>query len=658
MPCLYSLKTMYRRLPFIILLSILAVFALRASVVAPSILVQNYSVDDYKASCQNWDLAVSYHGILYVANNSGLVTFDGNTWNTYPLPDKTHIYKVSFQNDSIYTQGKSSLGYWLYDELGNLEYHPIDTLPSHVGFDNPETNYTIPKEIEEKHPTSFASAGGLNFTGTSTSGIYITNDEGEIFQHLNINNQLQDNIVRSICVQDNNLIWVALDNGISQIDINPPIAMLGKRSQIGKLEDAVKEDNRLYIRTNLGYFSRSLMFGDKFTPISGEIGRSYIHPDTADNHLSVSTLFKNKDVLGVFANAESIYPVPDNLYWLTIQNEAGLFHRENGTGTLKCRILFDNYDLNLVTNGKRIIPLNDSLDLVSAMQGTLLINTRQLIEGSLGGLTMPRFMRIEYQDQEGTHYLYPDTQRINMPHNFQELSLYIGTTVFTPNHQISYKLEGVSADWSSWQKDGKITFVGTNTHRLAIKSLPYEGNEELSMIIPSKVLGEISRNLTGEVPQQVLISLLNNQIMVVIDNIVIVSRLIEGQFPDYRRVIPPKFALTSKVNIKELAGAVERVALFSTDGDYSIIKMSVAADEITITSSSPDVGTGLEVVSCKTVGDPLNVAFNAKYILDIMKNLEAEEAVLSMNTSLSPVCVTCADEPDYTYIVTPVRVVF
>ena len=185
-------------------------------------------------------------------------------------------------------------------------------------------------------------------------------------------------------------------------------------------------------------------------------------------------------------------------------------------------------------------------------------------------------------------------------------------------------------------KEGKITFVGTNTHRLAIKSLPYEGNEELSMIIPSKVLGEISRNLTGEVPQQVLISLLNNQIMVVIDNVVIVSRLIEGQFPDYRRVIPPKFALTSKVNIKELAGAVE----------------------ITITSSSPDVGTGLEVVSCQTIGDPLNVAFNAKYILDILKNLEAEEAVLSMNTSLSPVCVTCADEPDYTYIVTPVRVVF
>ena len=84
-------------------------------------------------------------------------------------------------------------------------------------------------------------------------------------------------------------------------------------------------------------------------------------------------------------------------------------------------------------------------------------------------------------------------------------------------------------------QDGKITFVGTNTHRLAIKSMAQEANEPMSMIIPAKVLSEISRNLTSEVPQQVQISLLNNQIMIVIDNVVIVSRLIEGKFPDYRQ---------------------------------------------------------------------------------------------------------------------------
>ena len=206
--------------------------------------------------------------------------------------------------------------------------------------------------------------------------------------------------------------------------------------------------------------------------------------------------------------------------------------------------------------------------------------------------------------------------------------------------------------------DEKITFVGTNTHRLAIKSLPYGGSEPMSIIIPSKVLEEINRNLVSEVPQEVKISLLKNQIMVVIDNVILVSRLIEGKFPDYKRVIPPKFAITAKVNAKALAGAVERVSLFSNEGDYSIIKVTVENGQMTIISSSPDVGTGREVIDCVTEGDKLNVAFNSKYVLDILKNLESEEAILSMNTSLSPVCITSEGEPDYTYIVTPIRVVF
>lgn len=206
--------------------------------------------------------------------------------------------------------------------------------------------------------------------------------------------------------------------------------------------------------------------------------------------------------------------------------------------------------------------------------------------------------------------------------------------------------------------EGKITFVGTNTHRLAIKSMTYEAAEEMSMIIPARVLTEIARNLTGDLPQDIKISLLNNQIMVVIDNVVIVSRLIEGKFPDYRRVIPPAFSVKTRFNVKEMAGAVERVALFSSDGDYSIIKVSVSDSEIVITSSSPDVGKGREDIQCRTEGGQLNVAFNSKYVLDILKNLADEEAVMELNNSLSPVCIKPVEEDNYLYIVTPVRVVF
>ena len=207
-------------------------------------------------------------------------------------------------------------------------------------------------------------------------------------------------------------------------------------------------------------------------------------------------------------------------------------------------------------------------------------------------------------------------------------------------------------------KDDKLTFVGTNTHRLAVKFLPQPTEEPLNMIIPSKVLNEISRNLTSDMPQEVKISLLNNQIMVVIDDVTIVSRLIEGKFPDYNKVIPAKFAVKCQVNAKSLASAVERVALFSTEGDYSTVKMIIGQGEMTLTSSSPDVGTGKEVLPCTTEGDSLNVAFNAKYILDILKNVDSEEVLLSMNTSLSPVCITAPEEDNYIYIVTPVRVVF
>lgn len=132
------------------------------------------------------------------------------------------------------------------------------------------------------------------------------------------------------------------------------------------------------------------------------------------------------------ADAEHVYPAGDNLYWLSIENEAGLFHVADGIGTLKCRLLFDNYNMNLVTRGKRIIPLNDSLVLVSAMQGTLLVNIRELIGNSLGSTPL-KVSGLEYVDASGIHHLPINTQRISLPHNFQEFNVWAGTTIFTSN---------------------------------------------------------------------------------------------------------------------------------------------------------------------------------------------------------------------------------
>ena len=208
-------------------------------------------------------------------------------------------------------------------------------------------------------------------------------------------------------------------------------------------------------------------------------------------------------------------------------------------------------------------------------------------------------------------------------------------------------------------KDNKITFVGTNTHRLAIRTLDVENAPDMSVIIPSLVLKEINKNLNGKLPQDVIFSIVNNQLMVKIGNWSVVSRLIEGKFPDYKRVIPPQFSVKTKVNVKDMAGAVSRMSLCSgSENDYSIVKISIGSNEIKVMSSSPDVGTGEEIISCNTEGNPINVAFNAAYIMDIMKNIETEEAEINLNNSLSPVCIKPISEEEYIYIVTPVRVIF
>ena len=160
-----------------------------------------------------------------------------------------------------------------------------------------------------------------------------------------------------------------------------------------------------------------------------------------------------------FAESEYIYPAGENYYWLSSNNEATLFESENGIPSLKCRILFDNYGLNLITRGKQIFPLNDSLVLFSAMQGIVLVNTRALIETGIINYKPLKIYNLSYWDDGAHHALPIEEKRISLPHDFQEFEVEVGTTIFTLNHYISYKIEGISSEWSPWQENGTISFL-------------------------------------------------------------------------------------------------------------------------------------------------------------------------------------------------------
>lgn len=204
--------------------------------------------------------------------------------------------------------------------------------------------------------------------------------------------------------------------------------------------------------------------------------------------------------------------------------------------------------------------------------------------------------------------------------------------------------------------DNKVTMVGTNTHRLALKQDEidnYTGNSKI--IIPAKILHELVRIFNSDIPQNVTITWHKNQVAFSIDNIYIISRIIEGNFPDYNKVIPANFATTVKIKTDDFLDAVERVSLLSRDGEYNIIKFKFKEDSITITSNNPDIGKASDNVPADIQGNELEIAFNAKYITDILKNVDSDDILFNLNTPLSPASIKPIEDDKYIYIITPVR---
>jgi len=429
----------------------------------PFVFIKNYGLSEYKASSQNWDLLVSPDGILYVANNSGLLTFDGNNWILYELPDKSSVLRVTLLRDTVFTRSETSIGYWTPSSTGELTYQELT-------HDRPDVSF--------RNRTTSLSAGKYEFTSTLAEGVHIADSAGNILVHLTTENGLQDNIVNNMYMENQRKVWFALDNGVCVIIMDPALSLLAKRSKVGKLSDAVLLNHTIYIRTNINYY-KSEMYGDKsFVPIRAEEVVWIFNQKTEKETITPEYLLKETPYIGELNGKEKIYPVSDRLYWLTNDNEARLIHLKGKDIQLRCRILFDNYHMNLINRGRQIIPLNDSLHIASTVQGVLLINTMRLVNNTRENGLRFRFTRIEYTDGKGIHLHDPDLTKLFLPYNFHEATVYVGSSVFNPNNQISYRIDNISSRWSEWQRNGKITFLQLpeGDYKLRIRKYIPSGN--------------------------------------------------------------------------------------------------------------------------------------------------------------------------------------
>jgi DNA polymerase-3 subunit beta len=201
-----------------------------------------------------------------------------------------------------------------------------------------------------------------------------------------------------------------------------------------------------------------------------------------------------------------------------------------------------------------------------------------------------------------------------------------------------------------------IRLVATDTHRLAysISEIPNPEELNFSGIIPAKTLSEIYRLLRDE-DEILTISFSNNQVVFQFGTIYLVSRLIEGVFPNYKQVIPQTCETKVNLSTKSFLEAVERASLLVSDKNgINIVKLNVEENNLNINQMS-DFGKISEQINIEFEGKEVMIAFNAKFLIEALKVIDSEQIIFEFSGSFSPGVMRPLDDPNYLYLVLPVR---
>ncbi len=203
---------------------------------------------------------------------------------------------------------------------------------------------------------------------------------------------------------------------------------------------------------------------------------------------------------------------------------------------------------------------------------------------------------------------------------------------------------------------GTGQLVATDGGRLALRKskIPGDGKDRISAIVPSKTMAELVRVL-GSVEGEVRFALQDNQLVFSLPGMRFVSRLIAGQFPNYEQVIPKDFKQRIRVGTERLLRAVRRASITARDS-ANVVRLTASEKTMTISSNTPDVGKAQEDVEVQAEGDAIPVAFNAKFLLDALSNMDAAEIFFDLTGPLSPGALRPVDHSDYVYVLAPVRV--
>ena len=194
-----------------------------------------------------------------------------------------------------------------------------------------------------------------------------------------------------------------------------------------------------------------------------------------------------------------------------------------------------------------------------------------------------------------------------------------------------------------------ISLIALDGYRLSLKrgKLKEAIDGSISVIIPGKSMNELNKLLSGY-NENVIVKFSKTQIFFEMGNTQFTSRLLEGEFINYKHIIPTEKATQVKVSRKLLLESSERAALLAREGKNNLIKMDFNIDQLILTSNA-EIGDVFEVIPIENQGDPIKIAFNSKFFIDALKVIDRDEMSIELTTSVGPVSYTHLSSSRWTW---------
>lgn len=311
--------------------------------------------------------------------------------------------------------------------------------------------------------------------------------------------------------------------------------------------------------------------------------------------------------------------------------------------------------------GVFLVPAKILVDFVSSLpEGSVTCETKEMVLSVSAGKTKSSFTGMSYEEYPELGFEGHATPHILPTTSFAQAIDRVGFAASTDDARAI--LTGLHIQI----KDNVFELAATDGFRLAVERIPLKSKDEFSLVIPMKVMSELARlvresgvDSAGNTKSEIRCGKTSEgtqMLFVLPDGVQLITRLLEGTFPPYHKIIPTGYSTKVSFDVEQLSAEVKRAALFSAAGS-AMLKVDIDAEQrsATFTSSSAQVGEYIGEVGVKVEGSSNKIAFNSRYLLDFLGRVRAREVCLEMNRTDTPGMWRATGIDDYLYVVMPMN---